>query len=62
MRVDTPQLNVPKDYIVFLLLSVIPSNLGLNSELEQKRPANGADRFMWLKLCKSISTLPLLAE
>ena len=34
----TPQLNVPKDYIVFLLLPVIPSNLGLNSELEQKRP------------------------
>ena len=36
--VGTPQLNVPKDYIVFLLLPVIPSNLGLNSELEQKRP------------------------
>ena len=35
--VGTPQLNVPKDYIVFLLLPVIPSNLGLNSELEQKR-------------------------
>ena len=39
----TPQLNVPKDYIVFLLLPVIPSNLGLNSELEQKR----ARKWRW---------------
>ena len=43
LRVDTPQLNVPKDYIVFLLLPVIPSNLGLNSELEQKR----ARKWRW---------------
>ena len=43
LRVDTPQLNVPKDYIVFLLLPVVPSNLGLNSELEQKR----ARKWRW---------------